>query len=73
MGRVPESAAKDRFRFDGESKMPRGDGANHEDDRLPVSICDSPRKRRSCQRNNSIYDVAVKSQSNDRLLQQEVR
>ena len=73
MGRVPESTAKDRFRLDGESKVPRGDGTNHEDDRVPVSICDSPRKRRSCQRNDSIYDVAAKSQSNGRLLQQEVR
>lgn len=61
MGRVPESTAKDRFRFDGESKMPRDDGTDHESDRLPTSICDSIRKRRSSQRNNSIYDVAVKS------------
>lgn len=73
MGRVPEPAAEDRFRLDGESKMPGGDGTDNEDGRVPVSFRDSARKRCSCQRNDFIYDITAESQPFHRLLQQAVR
>lgn len=73
MGRLSEPTAKDRFRFDGESKMPRSDSTNNEGDRIFPSFCDSARKRSSCQRNDSIHDITTESQSNNRLLQQAVR
>ena len=50
--------------------MPGSDGTDNEGDRVPISFRDSIRKRCSCQRNYSIYDITVESESNYRSLQQ---
>jgi len=69
MGRVPESAAEDRLGVYGESKVSGEYGEGDQGIRLPARLRHSAGKRRDCQGDYPLHDVAAPTGQKDALLQ----
>lgn len=61
MGRVSESTTENRFGLYGEPEVFGEDGASDQGRCLLARLCYSSGKRRDCQRDDSLHDVAASS------------